>query len=85
MNPTLMPMAGALVLAAGATCAALGAAPHRTEPPPAAQMCVRSQQKVQMRTAQPLAVRQSYSRAAAAHRTVRPARQSSASRRPPRR
>jgi hypothetical protein len=78
MNSTLTPIASALVLAA------LGAAPHRVSAPPPAHLCAGTQQKGQVRTAQPLAIRQSYSRAAAAHRTVRPPRKSSAVLKPPR-
>lgn len=79
MNSTLTPIASALVLAA------LGAAPRRVSAPPPARPCAGMQQKGQVRTAQPLAIRQSYSRAAAAHRTVRPPSKLSASRNPPRR
>ena len=79
MHSTLTPIASALVLAA------LGAAPHRVNAPPAARPCAGMQQKGQVRTAQPLAIRQSYRRAAAAHRTVRPPSKSSAAPTPPRR
>ena len=78
MNSTLTPIASALVLAA------LGAAPHRVSAPPPAHPCAGTQQKGQVRTAQPLAIRQSYRRAVAAHRTVRPPRKSSAVPKPPR-